>query len=54
LADGTISVIDFVDDPAMVEHNGQLRVTVTHTVDTFFYCPLGRSIDRAITGPAQC
>ena len=31
-----ISVVDFLDDPSVVEHNGQLRVTVTHTVDTFF------------------
>jgi len=34
--DTAVSVIDFLDDATQVEHSGQLRVTVTHRVDTFF------------------
>ena len=32
----TVSVIDSVDDNTAIAHNGQLPVTITHRVDTFF------------------
>jgi hypothetical protein len=32
----TVVVLDFVDDPTAVENENQLRVTVTHSVQTFF------------------
>lgn len=32
----TVAVVDFVDDDTAVDHNGQLRVTITHRVETFF------------------
>ncbi len=50
----TVSVLDFIDDPAQVEHNGQLRVTVTHSVDTFFLPVFGlNSIDIERTALAE-
>ena len=32
----TVQIIDFVDDPSLVERDNQLRATVTHSVPTFF------------------
>ena len=32
----TVEIIDSIDDPLLVEHDNQLRATVTHTVPTFF------------------
>jgi Putative Flp pilus-assembly TadE/G-like len=34
--DTTVTVLDLVDDPTAVEHDLQLRVTITQRVDTFF------------------
>jgi len=52
--DTAVSVVDFLDDPAMVEHNGQLRVTVTHRVDTFFLPIFGiNDVDIARTALAE-
>ena len=35
-ADTTVTVLDYVDDPTAVANENQLRVTITHKVDTFF------------------
>lgn len=32
----TVTVVDYSDDPSQVENENQLRVTITHKVDTFF------------------
>ena len=32
----TVTVLDYTDDPTAVENSSQLRVTISHEVDTFF------------------
>jgi len=47
----TVSVIDSIDDNTAVDHDGQLRVTITHRVDTFFLKIFGLN-DMAIARTA--
>jgi hypothetical protein len=50
----SVSVIDHIDDPTLVDHKGQLRVTVTHSVDTFFLAIFGMDdVDIARTAVAE-
>ncbi len=50
----SVSVIDYIDDPTLVDHNGQLRVAVTHSVDTFFLPIFGMDdVDIARTAVAE-
>ena len=50
----TVQIIDFVDDPSLVEHDNQLRATVTHSVPTFFLKVFGiDSVDIQRTAVAQ-
>jgi hypothetical protein len=50
----SVSVVDFTDDPTAVEHSGQLRVTINHTVDTFFMSVFGLSdVEIARTALAE-
>ncbi len=50
----TVQIIDFVDDPTLVEHDNQLRATVTHSVPTFFLKVFGiDSVDIQRTAVAQ-
>lgn len=50
----SVVVTDFVDDPMAVENNGQLRVTIAHSVDTFFLGIFGLdSVDIARTAVAE-
>jgi hypothetical protein len=39
----TVEVLDFVDDPTAVGNDSQLRVTITHQVNTFFMKMFGLS-----------
>jgi hypothetical protein len=50
----TVSVIDSVDDNTAVAHSGQLRVTITHQVETFFLKIFGLDdVDIARTAVAE-
>jgi Flp pilus assembly protein TadG len=50
----TVTVVDFEDDNTKVEHDNQIRVTVTHAVSTFFIKIFGISdIDISRTSVAQ-
>ena len=52
--DTTVVVLDFVDDPTAVENENQLRVTVTHSVQTFFMKVFGLgSVDIKRTAVSQ-
>ena len=53
-ADTTVTVLDFVDDNTAVDNENQLRVTITHQVDTFFLKIFGlNDVDIARTAVAQ-
>ena len=50
----TVAIVDFVDDNTAVAHDGQLRVTITHRVDTFFLNIFGlNDVDIARTAVAE-
>jgi len=50
----TVQIIDFVDDPSLVERDNQLRATVTHSVPTFFMKVFGiDSVNIQRTAVAQ-
>ncbi len=50
----TVAIVDFVDDNTAVAHDGQLRVTITHRVDTFFLNIFGlNDVDIARTALAE-
>ncbi len=50
----TVSVLDYIDDNTAVANDSQLRVTVTHRVDTFFLKIFGLAhVDIARTAVAQ-
>ncbi len=50
----TVEIIDFADNPTMVERDNQLRATVTHAVPTFFLKLFGiDSVDIKRTAVAQ-
>ena len=50
----TVSVVDFVDDPGAVVNESMLRVTVTHSVSTFFLALFGfESFDISRTAVAE-
>jgi hypothetical protein len=50
----TVSVVDFVDDPGAVVNESMLRVTVTHSVSTFFLTLFGfESFDISRTAVAE-
>jgi len=50
----TVTVLDYDDDPTAVENSSQLRVTITHQVETFFMKVFGLAdVDIARTAVAQ-
>ena len=50
----TVSIIDFTHDPTLVEHDNQLRATITHPVQTFFMKIFGiTAVDVSRTAVAQ-
>jgi len=50
----TVEIVDFVDDPALLDTDNQLRATVTHSVPTFFLKLFGiDTVDIQRTAVAQ-
>ena len=50
----TVAVVDYVDDNTAVDHDGQMRVTITHQVNTFFLKVFGlNDVDIARTAVAE-